>query len=67
MPRKNPPLLLVSPLTLRAYIVTRYRREKDRPDLITASEQFDVTDEVMAAADRIRAERSRNAEDRHGE
>jgi hypothetical protein len=45
--RKNPPLLMSSPLTGRVFIVTRYTKRRS-DGLIAVSEKFDVTEQFEA-------------------
>lgn len=50
MPRKNPPILNVGPVSGRVYIVTRYRVIDAERSQFEALEKFDVTDQFEALA-----------------
>jgi hypothetical protein len=50
MPRKNPPILNVGPLSGKVYIVTRYRVLDAEKGHYEAQEKFDVTEQFDAIA-----------------
>lgn len=61
MPRKNPPMLSLGPLTNKVYIVTRYRVIDAEKGHYEAQEKFDVTEQFEALVAQRAAEREPDA------